>query len=93
MGLYIRDDRVRDMAKRLAEAERVTVTEAVRQALEKRLKELEDDRAQRDRDIRQIWAELDAMPTMSSMRAPFMMRSARQSRPSTGAHHGTLHPR
>jgi hypothetical protein len=35
MGLYIRDDRVRDMAKRLAEAERVTVTEAVRQALEK----------------------------------------------------------
>ena len=62
MGLYIRDDRVRDMAKRLAEAERVTVTEAVRQALEKRLKEVEDDRAQRDRDIRQIWAELDAMP-------------------------------
>jgi hypothetical protein len=62
MGLYIRDDRVRDMAKRLAEAEHVTVTEAVRQALERRLKDLEEDRAQRDRDIRQIWAELDAMP-------------------------------
>jgi hypothetical protein len=62
MGLYIRDDRVRDMAKRLAEAERVTVTEAVRQALEQRLKGLDEDRAQRDRDIRQIWAELDAMP-------------------------------
>jgi hypothetical protein len=62
MGLYIRDDRVRDMAKRLAEAERVTVTEAVRQALEQRLKGLDEDRAQRDCDIRQIWAELDAMP-------------------------------
>ena len=62
MGLYIRDDRVRDMAKRLAEAEHVTVTEAVRQALEQRLKDLDDDRAKRDRDIRQIWAELDAMP-------------------------------
>ena len=35
MGLYIRDDRVRDMAKRLAEAQHVTVTEAVRQALER----------------------------------------------------------
>ena len=34
MGLYIRDDRVRDMAKRLAEAQHITVTEAVRQALE-----------------------------------------------------------
>jgi hypothetical protein len=62
MGLYIRDDRVRDLAKRLAEAEHVTVTEAVRQALEQRLKGLDEDRAQRDRDIRQIWAELDAMP-------------------------------
>jgi hypothetical protein len=62
MGLYIRDDHVRDLAKRLAEAEHVTVTEAVRQALEQRLKVLDEDRAQRDRDIRQIWAELDAMP-------------------------------
>jgi hypothetical protein len=62
MGLYIRDDRVRDLAKRLAEVEHVSVTEAVRHALEQRLKDLDEDRAQRDRDIRQIWAELDAMP-------------------------------
>jgi hypothetical protein len=62
MGLDIRDDRVRDLAKRLAEAEHVTVTEAERQALEQRLKDLDEDRAQRDRDIRQIWAEVDAMP-------------------------------
>ena len=62
MGLYIRDDRVRDMAKRLAEVQHITLTEAVRQALEKQIKELDQDRAERDREIRQIWAELDAMP-------------------------------
>jgi hypothetical protein len=33
MGLFIRDDPVRDMAKRLAKARRTTVTEAVRRAL------------------------------------------------------------
>lgn len=62
MGLYIRDDTVRDMAKRLAEARHTTVTEAVRRALERGLAEIERDRAERDRAIRQIWAELDTMP-------------------------------
>lgn len=62
MGLFIRDDRVRDMAKRLAEAQHISLTEAVRRALESRIKELDQDRAERDREIRQIWAELDAMP-------------------------------
>ena len=33
MGLYIRDDLVRDMAKRLAQARHTTVTEAVRRAI------------------------------------------------------------
>ncbi|MGH6898528.1 MAG: type II toxin-antitoxin system VapB family antitoxin [Geminicoccaceae bacterium] len=62
MGLFIRDDTVREMARRLAEARHTTVTEAVRQALEHDLAEIERDRAERDRAIRQIWAELDAMP-------------------------------
>jgi hypothetical protein len=62
MGLFIRDDNVRDMARRLAEARRTTVTEAVRHALEQQLGELEQDLAERDRAIRQTWAELDAMP-------------------------------
>jgi hypothetical protein len=43
MGLYIRDDRVRDMAKRLAEARRTTVTDAVRQAIERELAAVEQD--------------------------------------------------
>jgi hypothetical protein len=62
MGLFIRDDSVRDMARRLAEARRTTVTEAVRHALEQQLSQLERDRAERDRAIRQTWTELDAMP-------------------------------
>jgi hypothetical protein len=62
MGLFIRDDRVRDMARRLAEARRTTVTEAVREALERELDELQRDRAERERLIRESLARLDAMP-------------------------------
>jgi hypothetical protein len=50
------------MAKRLAEARRTTVTEAVRQALEWELSELQRDRAQRERLIRESLTRLDAMP-------------------------------
>jgi hypothetical protein len=62
MGLFIRDDAVRDMARRLAQARRTTVTEAVRQALERELTELQRDRAERERSIREGLARLDAMP-------------------------------
>ena len=62
MGLFIRDDTVRDMARRLAEARRTTVTEAVRHALERELTELQRDRAERKRLIRESLARLDAMP-------------------------------
>jgi hypothetical protein len=62
MGLFIRDDTVRDMAKRLAEARCTTVTEAVRHALERELAELQSDRAERKRLIRESLARLDAIP-------------------------------
>ena len=62
MGLFIRDDAVHDMAKRLADARHTTVTEAVRQALENELAEIEHDRAARERRIRESLARLDAMP-------------------------------
>ena len=62
MGLFIRDDTVRDMAKRLAEARRTTVTEAVRRALERELAEVEHDLNERDRRIRESWARVDVMP-------------------------------
>ena len=59
MGLFISDDRVRELAERLAWLQRTTVDEAVRQALERALA---GDRAERDRSIRESWARLDAMP-------------------------------
>lgn len=62
MGLFIRDDAVRDMARRLAEARRTTVTEAVRNALEHELADVERDRAERERVIRESLARVDAMP-------------------------------
>jgi hypothetical protein len=62
MGLYIRDDRVRDLAKRLAEARRTTVTEAVRRAIERELAEVEEDLRARERRLDAALARLDALP-------------------------------
>lgn len=62
MGLFIRDDSVRDMAKRLAEARRTTITEAVRQALERDLSELEQDMRARQHRLDAALARLDALP-------------------------------
>ena len=53
MGLFIRDDAVQELAERLAEARHTTVTEAVRQALEREL--------ERERRIRESLAAIDAM--------------------------------
>jgi hypothetical protein len=62
MGLFIRDNTVRDMARRLAERRRTTVTEAVRHALEHELAEVERDMRERDRILRESFARVDAMP-------------------------------
>jgi hypothetical protein len=59
MALLLRDDRVRKLAERLAWLQRTTVEEAVRRSFERAIA---SDRAERDRAIRAIWAELDAMP-------------------------------
>jgi hypothetical protein len=59
IGLFISDDRARELAERLAWLRRTTVDEAIRHALERALAE---DRAERDRCIRESWARLDAMP-------------------------------
>jgi hypothetical protein len=62
MGLFIRDDAVRDMAKRLAEARRTTMTEAVRQALERDLSDLEQNVQARERRLDAALARLDSLP-------------------------------
>lgn len=65
MPLYVRDDRVKELADRVASLSRCTVTDAVRTALELRLKELEDDRAERQRKIDEILAKFDAGPDLA----------------------------
>jgi hypothetical protein len=62
MGLFIRDDTVRDMARRLAEARRTTVTEAVRRAIERDFAELQQDAQDRERRLDAALARLDALP-------------------------------
>jgi hypothetical protein len=59
MAVLIRDDRLRELAERLARLQRTTVDEAVRHALERALAE---DRAERERRLNQALARLDAMP-------------------------------
>jgi hypothetical protein len=62
MGLFIRDDTVRDMAKRLAAARRTTVTEAVRRAIGRDLADLQRDAQDRERRLDAALARLDALP-------------------------------
>ncbi|MGH6901527.1 MAG: type II toxin-antitoxin system VapB family antitoxin [Geminicoccaceae bacterium] len=62
MGLFIRDDTVRDIAKRLAKARRTTVTEAARQALEHELADMEQNGRARARRLDAALARLDALP-------------------------------
>lgn len=62
MPLYIRDEGVRRLATRVAQGLGVTVTDAVRKALERELAELEREEAVRDRRLRVRFARLDALP-------------------------------
>ena len=62
MPLYIRDDGVKDLARRAAEARRSTITEAVREALERLMVDIERERAARDRALRECLARLDKLP-------------------------------
>jgi hypothetical protein len=65
VGLFIRDDSVREMAKRLAQARRTTVTEAVRKALEHELAEVEKSVKEREQGLDAALAQLDALPRRS----------------------------
>lgn len=56
MPLYIRDDDVRAMAQRLAEARRQTVTETVRRALARELAELEAETEKRESRLLGLFA-------------------------------------
>jgi hypothetical protein len=60
MPLYIKDDEVAELAKDLARRSRCTVTELVRQALERERGRLERDEAARDAEVRAIQARVRA---------------------------------
>lgn len=61
MPLYIRDEAVKALARRAAEARRTTITEAVREALERLLAEAEQERQARRRILDASLARLDQL--------------------------------
>jgi hypothetical protein len=64
MGLYIRDDTVRELAGRLAERRGCTMTEAVRAALEVALRRDERSVEDKMRALREIQARVAALPEL-----------------------------
>ncbi|HEX6014923.1 MAG TPA: type II toxin-antitoxin system VapB family antitoxin [Geminicoccaceae bacterium] len=64
MGLYIRDDAVRELAARLADQEKCTLTEAVRRAVEEKLQRRAEEHDERWRLLRQLQAEVAALPDL-----------------------------
>lgn len=64
MSLYVRDDHVRELAAQLAAAEHVTITEAVRRALEERLVRHRQEHDERWRQLRAIQEQIAALPEL-----------------------------
>lgn len=62
MPLYIRDDGVKELARRVAEARRTNITEAVREALERLLAENDREREARDRALDDLMRDFKANP-------------------------------
>ena len=62
MPLYIRDDGVKELARRAAQARRTNITEAVREALQRLIAETELEREARDDAVEACLARLDALP-------------------------------
>jgi hypothetical protein len=65
MPLYIRDDRVKQLASEVAALQGSTVTDAVRDSLERRLRELRDAAPARRRRTDQLLARFDAGPDLA----------------------------
>ena len=61
MALYIRDDKVRELAAQIAERQGMTVTEVVRAALLEAQRRLDQNRAQRDAEALEVIRKLRAM--------------------------------
>ena len=64
MGLYIRDDSVRELAAKIASAEHRTISDAVRLALQDRWNRLEQQRAERVRRTEEIVTAFAKLPEL-----------------------------
>ena len=64
MGLYIRDDSVRELATKLAAQEGCTITDAVRRAIEDKLRQHATEHDERWRGLREIQAKLAELPDL-----------------------------
>ena len=64
MGLYIRDDGVRELAAKLAAQEQCTLTEAVRNALRQKLERYEFEHDERWRVLREIQDRIAELPDL-----------------------------
>jgi hypothetical protein len=65
MPLYIRDDRVKELATEVAARQRSTVTDAVRDSLVLRRNEMQDERDGRRRRIDEVLARFEAEPDLA----------------------------
>jgi hypothetical protein len=65
MGLYIRDEGVYELARKVAERERRTLTDSVRAALEERWRSLEGERDAKMRKLREIQARIAGLPELA----------------------------
>ncbi len=64
MGLYIRDDSVRELAAKLAAQERCTITDAVRRAVEEKLNRRALEHDERWRVLREIQDRIAELPEL-----------------------------
>ena len=62
MPLYIRDDSVKELARRAAEARQTNITEAVREALERLMADIDREREARDKALDDCLGRLDDLP-------------------------------
>ena len=69
MPLYVRDERVREMAAQLADRRDCSVTDAVRFALTEALARDDAAREEKRRKARAILAKFDAAPRLSNFSA------------------------
>lgn len=62
MPLYIRDDRVKELAERAAQARRTNLTAVVREALERLIEDMEEEKARRRAALDASLARFDTLP-------------------------------